>query len=130
MRKILLALAIAGSIALTGCSTTQISDTEAEFVVPTDFAEPTQDAKTSVTFIRDRGFYGGGVRTHISIDDKKIAKLWSSQMTRVFLSRGTHILKMEVNYEDHYQTIDVQDKDMVFRIHMNITSGGSIDRIK
>lgn len=129
MRKILLALAIAGCIGLTGCST-PMTKNEATFVPPYEYGEKTEEANVGLTFVRDGGIYGSAVTAYISVDGKQVAGIGTGEATTIYLKPGHYNITLHIPMQTYNQIVDVYNRDMTFRFFGNAWSGNRFERIE
>lgn len=92
MKKLLLIPIIA---MLTACSSTHLTPDKAIVVQPLAQATPTPERPIKVTLMRDYGALSGGVaQYHILDNGKKIASLYSKEMTTYYAEPGNHAISV------------------------------------
>lgn len=92
MRINLMLALVACGLALTGCASKQVKLTEAR-EAPKDrvFAFDTSGKETGrITFIRDKGFVGGGCYIDVVVDKAKVATLDPGERATLDISVGRH----------------------------------------
>ncbi len=88
MKKIALVLAI---LTMTGCATEAVLPSQAK-QAPSErllkYQEPTQEAKSILIVVRDKGYLGGGCYTGVYLNDEKSAILNPGEKATFHLRSG------------------------------------------
>jgi hypothetical protein len=82
---------VAGCLALAGCATSPVSDSEAE-LVPTPGFGPTASADSEIIITRDSGLSGAAGTAHVLVDGREAVKLARSQQARLHVAAGDHVI--------------------------------------
>lgn len=131
MKKLSLLVAILSGMVLTGCTTTQITLDEAKSVSPLTYAVKSNANDATVTIMRDGGMLGCASPAYVSVDEKRVAKLWASEKAQIYLPAGKYFFKMEMGVTSDYAKVELKDQDeAVLRIYGDVVNGAAMSQIK
>ncbi|MDH0301836.1 MULTISPECIES: hypothetical protein [unclassified Pseudomonas] len=97
MRKL---FGLAALVMLAGCSTTPVSEDHAR-QIPADriydqaLMKPVSKDESTVTFLRDEGFYGSGCSHVVYVNNRKAFAIRSGEGVRIHLAPGSYFFRLE-----------------------------------
>ena len=124
-------LAISSLFLISGCSTTQITVEEAQYVKPLAFQSPSHSTDGKVTIIRDGGMLGAASRAYISVDETQVAALRAKEKTIVYLPVGKHFFSLKMGITQNYVPVELKtNDDALLRIYGDVINGTGFSQIK
>lgn len=99
MKKYYAAIGIVAMAAISGCSTTPVTRSQAKVVAPGQILTPeiqrqAGERNVAVLLIRDAGFMGNSVDAIVAVDGAKLVALKPGQSFDFYLSAGNHVFSV------------------------------------